>query len=1647
MALTMHQYRELRFMIGDAKDPIYSDEEIEAAVVFRTNEDGCYDAYDVAADVLNTAKLDNPDYTPERAQWSSERAATYRLRDRSREADGSDTPTNYPEVDSRSFDGGASGGTFIGQDDTPVAFEDGQWLQSTADSIVFVNAPSGSGMTLDGDDWFRNLQDSGDTLQDVADAFDAYVPDDVKEFVFNGTYRRNEIARYQDVIYRALVIIANADEIPPLDPDRWVEIATHSLSAYEETHSGTPADVEFANVSVGAQSAGGAPAIQNITVESTSNLPQALLVRQNGRLVSRVDGVVVEIDADDDYASVFFVTTVALNTHLVINLQASDDDGNSWDTVKSFSAILPVTGAQALNHVTFSGDTTYSYTLDTDDSLRFRYIRSLQSGATGVGLLSHITLDDLIVRVTGVRGTRHVTTYGTGDNAGNLVWENPDTDTTTVLVEVDDAGLPVYVGPVARDAITPQPQDDQDASEVNIAAFDGTGNLAASDATVQDALATIDGLSLGGGGGGTDDQDASEVTVDGTQFDGTGNLSSSDTDVQTALETIDGLTLGGGGSVSVVAYEVAATQRTSFHSDAWVNPITGIGTPHINMGSFTTSIVSSQYRFVIPEDGVYFIDAAVRGDVGTTNADNRYQLEARLMVNSDGTATEIGHAHQSYARGERGGLSLDLVSIDVPVVRELEEDDEIYVEVRGLRETSGMSLTFDADISILKHGGAAGATGDDGDTGATGADGNDGAAGDPGAQGIQGIQGIQGPTGDDGDDGDDGADGTIISSVSDLPQSGATDGEAIVWNDANDQWEPGAVSGGGSGEDNVQADLFETDTTDDAYVQNSPFAAATASNDRLKWPRLNYDADELELVAPPRLMGMKYTGFTFAATINAIDQLGEVFSGANLTHIAITQAKTPTIDWSTFFSENEVVQFTQSAQYQSYQITGAASTVTTNTGYDVVQYPVRDYYITGFLTNGGTTALTTTAVPPVVVDTDTRDVSFPGFQDTSYNYYNGTANVGTHVAASFSVSRNNVNLDRKTTSGAPSSTQFKVTIVNPSNYTHTIAFSSATKFLTITPIIGASAPLDSKEHLNLYFTLLDDSGSTYIIHKIINLIRLDVGAAALPTDGADDDVLTWDDTNSVWIAAAPTGGGGAEASVVAYSADGTDRTAFTNASFENVTLITSANTHFNEGSFTVTRVNGDDRIVIPEDGVYEIQYAFHFDTDNDSAGGGNRVVAVGRLAYDDGTTDPIVIGQEMTGYSRGQYGSEVSLISLNLYATAQLSEDDEVYAQVRIWRQNTGEEATVSHSIHITKVGGAKGDTGDAGSGAVSVVAFSDSITEVDNWTSSSFENIFTGMNASTANVNEGGFTIASVSGDQRVVVPEDGIYQVDVNYFFDGSNTNLSGRNFVVTGRLRGNISSTLTTLDQQGASFSRGGGTAGSNNASMALSALVELSADDQIYSEIQMWFQASTHADTTATISITKIGGATGAGMADQITNFSRPAGMWWTTNSVPQDSSATNQELEVNTAKGSLMNLSSDPAVEYSLMFRLQDSGDTGSVRQALYLWSPDNSRWEVEDSTLETDITGLETGPYAPIAPVKLSSTHAGQFITGQALIVAQPSADGILDIATRQVNGSIITLYNGVDVTVVGTTELANFTNPATYGSRAAHSVFRYPTS
>lgn len=80
--------------------------------------------------------------------------------------------------------------------------------------------------------------------------------------------------------------------------------------------------------------------------------------------------------------------------------------------------------------------------------------------------------------------------------------------------------------------------------------------------------------------------------------------------------------------------------------------------------------------------------------------------------------------------------------------------------------------------------GATGPQGPQGEIGATGPQ------GETGPQGIQGIQGIQGPAGD-----------ISTSSIDDLTDVDTTtvapiDGQALVWDNAASQWEPGTIEGG-----------------------------------------------------------------------------------------------------------------------------------------------------------------------------------------------------------------------------------------------------------------------------------------------------------------------------------------------------------------------------------------------------------------------------------------------------------------------------------------------------------------------------------------------------------------------------------------------------------------------------------------------------------------------------------------------------------------------------------------------------------------------------------------------------------------------------------------------------------------------------------
>lgn len=105
-------------------------------------------------------------------------------------------------------------------------------------------------------------------------------------------------------------------------------------------------------------------------------------------------------------------------------------------------------------------------------------------------------------------------------------------------------------------------------------------------------------------------------------------------------------------------------------------------------------------------------------------------------------------------------------------------------------------------VGVTGPTGATGPQGTQGVTGPTGPQGVQGATGATGATGPQGIQGIQGETGLQGATGATGPAGDITtSSIDDLNDVDTTtvapsDGQALVWDNAASQWEPGTIEGG-----------------------------------------------------------------------------------------------------------------------------------------------------------------------------------------------------------------------------------------------------------------------------------------------------------------------------------------------------------------------------------------------------------------------------------------------------------------------------------------------------------------------------------------------------------------------------------------------------------------------------------------------------------------------------------------------------------------------------------------------------------------------------------------------------------------------------------------------------------------------------------
>ena len=200
-----------------------------------------------------------------------------------------------------------------------------------------------------------------------------------------------------------------------------------------------------------------------------------------------------------------------------------------------------------------------------------------------------------------------------------------------------------------------------------------------------------------------------------------------------------------------------------------------------------------------------------------------------------------------------------------------------------------------------------------------------------------------------------------------------------------------------------------------------------------------------------------------------------------------------------------------------------------------------------------------------------------------------------------------------------------------------------------------------------------------------------VGGAKVDASGFDGNLSTTDDTLQEIAQAVDdlsVGGGGA-ASVVAYSAPLADiaATAYATA----IQILDLGTPTVNEGAFTVDTTGTADRLVIPEDGFYLLIASVYVESTD-------RTVGTIQFTLDNGVDAEAAIAGQGTGYARG-IATEDFIIAEHSHIV-ELSDGDLI--GLTLLSSDTGEDLEIvgaSSSLEAIKLGGAKGDKGDAGPG------------------------------------------------------------------------------------------------------------------------------------------------------------------------------------------------------------------------------------------------------------------------------------------------------------------------------------------------------------
>ena len=1304
---------------------------------------------------------------------------------------------------------------------------------------------------LDPNQWIRNLAGGGHSAEGVANTFDTYIPNRLQEFQLGGDYVENEIAYYHRVLYLALNTITGASTVPSQDPTNWREFSTHRLEGYGDITSSLNASIQLASVDIAAQNANLTPSFHTVTPTVTNNFPQTHIALNSDSLIeAQADTVSATFDFDHDIGVIVVAPKpdgeddAAASINLA--LQGRVGGSGSWRTIKDGNAAIA--SGNTAGSAILSSLSDVAFALNDGDVLHLR-MRVVVSGSDrGAGQL-RTNENQLSMEITGVDEDRHVVAHGTGANAGHITVEKSSDNSVTPIIDL--TGTPTYEGPLLQSRVREeQAQADFDETDTTSPSYIDNKNVL--------ALADTPGA-----------------------FGNAGQI----LQVNAATDALEWTDMVSGAVVTVVAYSARGANQSSWYSSSW-GQWSGSLTSSINDGSFTLSTDTNQ-KVIVPEDGVYEVTAVMylnanNDDDGGTDFRPMLRIRRERSGASDITLGQEAGGHirgNADSEGSRG-------SVIAVAVADLLEDDEIYTDARAWRQSSSTNATVSLDISLVKVGGAQGDTGSQGAQGNAGNDGDDGATGATGAAGNDGNDGAPGADGDDGNDGATGAKGDKGDTGDGVPSiSGETAGYVLAINSGVTDTEWVAQTGGsgdgvpaiglgdsgrvltvnddGDADDwgNLNLTLVVTTDEDTVDVQGTVFSeipadgvsGSTGHVADLEIPMSDEDNAGFMTAADKRFVNRSVPDAAIAGT--DITPSGWAPTGGP--YVAIADAETtPTPDNADvlltpnsaaasrliiglddastnypFLQRASVIRLAQTGGVAEFLVSRVGAN---NSGVVVVDGRLsRQSEITALVTTGDGTnkaiVFTLYEASTLFVD-DTSAVAYSSFSDTS-----STRDWRTESHAELDNFDDNetVNVGVFTTATRDSVTNGAIVI--PEDGTYSVRFAAE----AVVGNTGGSAEWWGRVRLYVNGTLERNGEVGHSRGQIIsgsgNFDNLSTCEVSCVLDLDEDDELhaTYEseqqnnstrgtcfmkvDIHKIGGAA---GAMGAQGAAGATGATG------------------DAGAQGDQGIQGIQGIQGPTGAGVPALSGATDGQVVTYDSTADAAVWDNAPVSL--PAYDSNDADQVLTVNDT--------GTAVSWEdTVPVYGTSlNLTDTPGSYGNAgQVLAVNTGATAL---------------EWADSGGAAVSVVAYSADAAVVTDFDNSTFENI-SNFSATNTTINQGSFT--TVDTNSRVVIPEDGVYIVQISYYFDVDNETSGGNNrYVPIGRLRRDDGTNETSLCQGTVGYSRGQYGTEFSLISLNMYVTADLDEDDEIFGEIRSNSQGSNDASVQHTINITKVGGAQGA-----------------------------------------------------------------------------------------------------------------------------------------------------------------------------------------